>query len=108
MKIFFRWLVIVMISLQFSCKNQQENSLFSLVKDSGINFENNVVDNKQENSFIFRNFYNGGGAGIGDINNDGLPEIFLSSNSGENKLYLNKGNFKFEDISVKAKILPDD
>ena len=75
---------------------------------TGINFTNEVVDGKLENSFLFRNFYNGGGVAIGDINNDGLPDVFLTSNAGANKLYLNKGNFKFEDISDKAGIIHDD
>ncbi|MEP6725210.1 MAG: VCBS repeat-containing protein, partial [Bacteroidota bacterium] len=87
---------------------QQSKPLFELVTDSGITFENNVEDGKLENSFLFRNFYNGGGVAIGDINNDGLPDVFLTSNTGTNKLYLNKGNLKFEDISVKAGIVPDD
>ncbi len=92
-----------------SCKNPQKApALFQLMDSTGINFNNKVEDAKQENSFLFRNFYNGGGVGIGDINNDGLPDVFLTSNSGFNKLYLNKGNFKFEDISKKAGIIEDD
>jgi len=91
-----------------SCNPQQPKPLFELVTDSGIDFENNVEDGKLENSFLFRNFYNGGGVAIADINNDGLPDVFLTSNTGTNKLYLNKGNLKFEDISIKAGILPDD
>jgi hypothetical protein len=91
-----------------SCQNKQERLMFQLVEDSGINFINKVVDDKQENCFLFRNFYNGGGVGIGDINNDGLPDVFMTANTGGNKLFLNKGNFKFEDISIKANILPDD
>ena len=82
--------------------------MFEFMTNTGIDFTNKVVDGNVENSFLFRNFYNGGGVGIGDINNDGLPDLFLSSNSGENKLYLNKGNFQFEDITQKAGIILDD
>ena len=82
--------------------------LFELLQNTGINFQNNVEDGSKDNSFLFRNFYNGGGVAIGDINNDKLPDVFLTSNSGANKLYLNKGNFRFEDISASAGIVPDD
>ncbi len=91
----------------FSCNKKPNEPLFQLMDNTGIDFVNKVVDGKVENSFLFRNFYNGGGVAIGDINNDGLPDIFLTSNMGENKLYLNKGNFKFEDISAKAGLKQD-
>ncbi len=78
------------------------------MEKTGIDFVNQVEDGKKENSFLFRNFYNGGGVAIGDINNDGLADVFLTSNTGANKLYLNKGNFQFEDISNKAGIIVDD
>lgn len=71
---------------------------------TGIGFVNKVVDSSNFNIFNFRNFYNGGGVGIGDINNDGLPDVFFSANQGTNKLYLNKGNFTFNDISASAGI----
>src|SRR5215471_1490950 len=101
--------VVVALIILFSCSERKpERPLFELVENTGINFQNNVEDGSRDNSFLFRNFYNGGGVAIGDINNDGLPDIFLTSNAGTNKLYLNKGNFKFEDISDKAGIIKDD
>ena len=102
-------IVYVMVLLFLSCNNKKNgNTLFQLVENSGINFNNRVEDDSLENSFLFRNFYNGGGVAIGDINSDGLPDVSLTSNQGANKLYLNKGNFKFEDISDKAGIIKDD
>ncbi len=87
-------------------ENDDTPQLFQLMNSTqtGINFINTVKDSANFNIFNFRNFYNGGGVGIGDINNDGLPDIFFTSNQGENKLYLNKGNFKFEDITASAGI----
>ncbi len=99
---FFSYLIILSC---FSCTTKVKPiQLFELQTNTGVNFENDVQDQKLNNSFIFRNFYNGGGVAIGDINNDGLPDIFLTSNMGENKLYLNKGNFHFEDVTKKAGI----
>lgn len=85
------------------------NTLFSLLPadSTGINFANNLKFSEELNMYTFRNFYNGGGVGIGDINNDGLPDIFFCSNQGSNKLYLNKGNFHFEDITTKAGVGSD-
>lgn len=91
-----------------SCSLKKEVPLFELMEKSGIDFVNQVEDGKKENSFLFRNFYNGGGVAIGDINNDGFADVFMTSNAGANKLYLNKGNFQFEDISQKAGIIADD
>lgn len=71
---------------------------------TGIQFVNQVRNTPDFNIFSYRNFYNGGGVAIGDINNDGWQDVFLTSNMGSNKLFLNKGQFKFEDISEKAGI----
>jgi len=81
--------------------------LFTLEENTGINFTNRVIDDSLENSFYFRNYYNGGGVAIGDINNDGLCDVLLTSNMSENKLYLNKGNMKFEDITSASGMKQD-
>ena len=108
MRIFLLISFLSISAILISCNQVEKNKpLFELVKDSGINFSNNVEDGQKDNSFLFRNFYNGGGVAIGDINNDGLPDIFFTSNMSSNKLYLNKGNFKFEDITNKAGIKYD-
>ena len=97
---------IVVLVLLVSCKQEtNKKPLFTLMENTGINFRNDVEDGSKDNSFLFRNFYNGGGVAIGDINNDGLADIFFTSNAGNNKLYSNKGNFQFEDISEKAGII---
>ncbi|NQZ44296.1 MAG: VCBS repeat-containing protein [Flavobacteriaceae bacterium] len=85
---------------------EQEDTLFTLLspEESGIDFVNAVENQKNFNIFKYRNFYNGGGVAIGDINNDGLPDIYLTGNMQPNKLYLNKGNLQFEDISKSAGI----
>lgn len=72
------------------------------MKNTGIDFENKTVNTKEFNIFNYRNFYNGGGVAIGDLNNDGLADVFFTANMGSNKLYLNKGEWKFEDISESA------
>lgn len=69
---------------------------------TGIDFNNRVKDTRELNIFKYRDFYNGGGVAIGDVNNDGLPDIFFTSNQHENKLYINQGNWKFKDVTARA------
>ena len=88
-----------------ACKTKsvaKANTLFTLLDSTGVQFVNSVHDTTDLNILNYRNFYNGGGAAIGDLNNDGLPDLFFTANQGANKLYLNRGNLKFEDISTKA------
>ncbi len=80
------------------------NALFKRMSsaETGLAFENTLVPKQDFDVFRYRNYYNGGGVGIGDFNNDGLADVYLTSNMGDNKLFLNKGNWKFEDITQKA------
>ena len=101
-KYFFNFFLIIIF---ISC-SEKEIKLFEEISsyDSGIDFENKLFYKEDFNIFTYRNYYNGGGVGLGDINNDGLLDIYFTSNLNQNKLYLNKGNFQFEDITETAKV----
>ncbi|KAB7528294.1 CRTAC1 family protein [Flagellimonas olearia] len=113
MKLRYATLCLVLISLA-SCgekksdsKDDVKETLFTLMPqdETGVTFVNAVENQKNFNIFKYRNFYNGGGVAIGDINNDGLSDIYLTGNMVPNRLYLNKGDFKFEDISESAGVM---
>jgi len=94
-----------------SSKNNGSNiiagkQLFSSIptSQSKVDFNNKVIENGDLNYFVYTYLYNGGGVGIADINNDGLSDLYFTSTQGQDKLYLNKGNFTFEDISTAAGI----
>ncbi|MEE1973742.1 MULTISPECIES: VCBS repeat-containing protein [Maribacter] len=99
-------LLIGIFSIVFSCA-PREPTLFRLLspKDTGLEFENTIVENDSVNVFQFMNIYTGAGVAVGDINNDGLPDIYFSGNMVSGRLFLNKGGLKFEDISDTAGIL---
>src|SRR5438045_6070578 len=71
---------------------------------TGVQFANRLTDTRDLNVFTYRNYYNGGGVGIGDLTGDGLPEIVLTSNQNGPKLYLNLGQFRFQDVTKDAGI----
>src|SRR6185436_5156426 len=95
----------------FSCNNKKEEqpALFEALdtKATGIDFANKLTPTPQFNMFKYMYFYNGAGVGVGDFNNDGLSDIFFSSNQGENKIYLKEGGMKFNDVTKEAKIPQD-
>lgn len=97
--------------LVLCCENAPEETkatpkLFTLLSsnDTGIDFNNIIKDDKDKNIFAYANFYGGAGVGVGDFNNDGLQDIFFAGNMVPDKLYLNKGNLVFEDVTIKAGI----
>ncbi len=100
-------LCIFLIILLFSCeKKDTKTPLFSYISPShsNITFENTITENETINAINFQYCYNGGGVGIGDFNNDGLPDIVFTGNQVSSVLYLNKGNMKFQDVTKTAGI----
>ena len=99
--------LFALLLIVFACKSNKkdkQNLLFEQVAatQTGVDFENKLTETNDWNIIQYLYFYNGGGVAVGDINGDNLPDIYFTSNQGANKLYLNKGNFKFEDITEKA------
>lgn len=73
-------------------------------KKSGVDFQNTLIETESENNYTFAYFLNGGGAAIADFNNDGLQDLFFTSNQGLDQIYLNKGNLEFENITTNSGI----
>lgn len=108
-----RYIYNLLLLCTLSC-NQVEDFHPSLCNDKGkrftiiqpehskIFFRNDLEYTEEINTYTYRNFYNGAGVGIGDVNNDGLPDVFFCGNMVSNKLYLNKGNFQFEDVTLSS------
>ncbi len=108
--------LLILLFTSCSSKNDQPNKvephsrknelLFSLIpsEKTGIKFRNVIKENLYFNFLNFSYIYDGGGVAAGDINNDELVDLYFTSNQQSNKLYLNKGNFEFEDITQKAQV----
>lgn len=110
----FIWMYAVLIAL-FSCKGksgqedmkkdkQKPSTLFEILpsRESGINFQNVLTETPELNGYNYLDFNNGAGVAVADFNNDGLQDIYFLSTLGKNKLYLNRGNMHFEDVSKES------
>ena len=105
-------LILIAFFVLIACENKDKtptsasNFLLNTIDSevSGLRFSNLVTEDIDHNIINYIYYYNGGGVAAGDINNDGLSDLFFVSNTGANKLYVNKGNLKFEDVSEKANI----
>lgn len=106
------YLIIFSFSSFLGCKNAEETTdapsnepaLFTLLapEKTHVDFQNTITEGLNTNVLMYEYFYNGGGVAVGDINNDGLDDIYFTSNMQSNRLYLNKGNMVFEDITAAA------
>jgi hypothetical protein len=103
-------LLVGCISLIFTaCKNQEMESVFTPIESTktGLNFTNTLTPTPAFNLFSYMYYYNGAGVGAGDFNNDGKIDLFFAANQQPNRLFLNKGEMQFEDITKAAEIPSD-
>lgn len=107
------WVIVILLACTYSCKEEgfkkketTAKTLFTQISSdkSSVHFKNAITETTKFNILNYYDMYNGGGVAIADINNDGLQDIYFTSNQESNKLYLNKGDFKFEDITIKANV----
>ena len=86
------------------CHRAPDTRLFELLapEQTGVTFANRLPEDTAFNILNYLYYYNGGGVAVGDVNNDGLPDLYFTANRGPNRLYLNKGNYRFEDVTERA------
>ena len=99
-------LLVILFFISCSSQKKAKPDLFKLLntKRTGIHFENTLKPTNKLNTYTFRNYYNGGGVALCDVNNDGLVDIYFTGNQVSNKLYLNEGDFHFKDVTKEAGI----
>ncbi len=98
------WTLLGLIGLAASCKTDSRRFKLLPPSESGINFKNELRPTEELNILTYLYYYNGAGVAVADFNNDGLNDIYLTSNQGADKFYLNRGGLKFEDVTSQAGI----
>ncbi len=101
-----KWALLMVMGFVFGCKAENSNSIFKLLseQDTGIDFVNAIQETEKDNVLNYEYFYNGGGVAAGDFDNDGLTDLYFTANQGADKLYLNKGQLQFEDVTARSGI----
>src|SRR6218665_2841340 len=95
--------LLITASILVACQEEEKKVFTSLpVDQTGISFSNRIKESDTLNALTFEYIYNGGGVAFGDFNNDTLTDVYFTGNTTPNKLYLNKGNMKFEDVTQQA------
>ncbi|MBA4852241.1 VCBS repeat-containing protein [Emticicia sp. BO119] len=102
-KYFVYFTLLITASVLVACQEDEKKVFTSLpVDQTGIRFSNRINENDTLNILTFEYVYNGGGVAMGDFNNDKLVDVYFTGNTTPNKLYLNKGDMKFEDVTQEA------
>ena len=104
------WIVAAVCGLTACSRESHSPPLFELLSPeaTGVTFANTLPEKADFNILNYLYYYNGGGVAVGDIDGDGLPDLYFTSNLGPNKLYRNRGNYTFEDITGKAGVADPD
>lgn len=97
-------LLAAFVAAMSSCTTEEKRFSIREASDTGLDFSNTIVTNDTFNALTYEYIYNGGGVGVGDFNNDGLQDLFFAGNQVSSKLYLNKGDLKFEDVTLRVGI----
>src|SRR3982751_2408032 len=94
--------ILILCTSFIACKQEALQQFTDVSQSSGITFSNTITESENQNIFTYEYMYNGAGVAIGDVNNDGLPDIFFTANQLPDQLYLNKGNLSFQNVTEFA------